>query len=363
MRLRPLGSAPFIAALLLGLSLSLAWAATGPIDDAYSTLNPQWNGTSELTTWGFVPLDAGLERILSSTDMPAVLLEIGPSRQFAETEVNSIHAFLATGGLIVIADNSGSGNQLLALLGLPARFDGRLLADSLFYRKQAFFPVSTDLPSSPYSTGVNELVLDYATVLNVTGQGKASVLASSSPFSFLDVNRDGIKGPDEPSGPFPVLAELSIGKGSVILFTSPASLANGLIHEGDNSALMKNIIQLASQPTRAATLLLDETHLAPSPFTPAKVFARGFVTSITNGDTGLMGKLGLATLAIGIMAVRFAVRKPTPETKTSKPYRTVQSFDTDSVIKLHPTWNRRQLEYVARELEASMKWRHLNERE
>jgi hypothetical protein len=340
----------------------MAWAASSPVDDAYSTLNPQWNGTSELAARGFAPVSAGLERTLSVTGAPAILLEIGPSRQFTEVDVDSIRAFLERGGMLLIADNSGSGNGLLELLGFPARFDGRLLADSLFYRKQTVFPVSTDLPSSQYSTGVNELVLDYATVLNITSQENVSVLASSSAFSFLDLNRDGLKDPDEPSGPFPVLAELTTGKGNIILFTSPASLANGLIHEGDNSVFMENIIQRVSQPTPAA-LLLDETHLEPSPFTPAKVFAKGLVASILQGNMGLTSKLGLASLTISVVAARFAVRKPVPQKGTSKPYRTVQSFDTDSVIQLHPGWNRRQLEYVARELEASMKWRHLHERE
>ena len=363
MRLHLLGSMPFIAALLLGLTLSLAWAASSPIDDAYSTLNSQWNGTSELTAWGFVPVDAGFEGSLSSVGGPAVLLESGPSRQFAEADAVWIRALLAEGGLLIVADNFGSGNGLLKLLQLPVAFDGRLLTDSLFYRKQTVFPVSFDLPTSPYSTGVNELVLDYATILNVTSQENVVVLASSSPFSFLDSNRNGEKDPEEPSGPFPVLIEVSMGKGSVILFTSPASFANGLIHEGDNGVLMENIIRHASQPARAAALLLDETHLEPSPFTPAKIFARGLVMSMVEGGMGLTGKLGLAILTISILAVRFTVRRSNPETETGKPYRAARSFDTDTVMRLHPSWNRRRLDYVAHELETSMKWRHLHERE
>lgn len=363
MRLHELASVPFIAALLLGLTLSLVGAASAPVDDAYSTLNTQWNGTSELAARGFVPIGADLESVLYSTDTPAILLEIGPSRQFTRADADSIRAFLARGGLLLVADNSGSGNELLEPLGLSVRFDGRLLADSLFYRKQTVFPVSVDLSSSEYSTGVNELVLNYATILNVTDRAEVTVLASSSPFSFLDLDHDGLKDHGEPSGPFPILCELRMGQGSIILFTSPGSLANGLIYEGDNSVLMGNIIQHVSQPTGAAALLLDETHLESSPFTPVKAFAKVFVTSIVEGGMDWTGKLGLTLLTVSILAARFMVRKPSPGTETSKPYRTVQSLDRDSVIELHPTWNRRVLEYVARELEVSMKWRHLHERE
>jgi hypothetical protein len=68
-------------------------------------------------------------------------------------------------------------------------------------------------------------------------------------------------------------------------------------------------------------------------------------------------------LTISILAARFTVRNPPLQRETSKPYRVARSFNTDLVIQLHPTWDRRQVEYVARELEASMKWRYINERE
>ena len=362
MKLRLLGSWPFIAALLLGLTVSLAWAATSPVDDPYSTLNSQWNGTSELATRGFVPVSAGLEKVLPTTSSPAILLEIGPSRQFTKSDSDAIRDYLARGGLLLVADSFGSSNGLLELLGVPARFDGRVLVDSLFYRKQPVFPVSFTFSSSPYLADVDELVLNHATVLNITNQGKVSVLASSSPFSFLDLNQDGAKDTEEPSGPFPILLEASMGKGEVVLFTSPASLANDLINEAGNGVLIENIIRSMSQPAAATALLLDETHLEPSPFTPAKAFATDFVTSIVQGGMGLNGKLGLTFLAMSIVAVRFMARKPSPETETSKPYRIIRSFDLNSVMRMHPTWNRRQLEYIGRELEASMKWRHLGDR-
>lgn len=363
MRLRLLASGPVIVALLLGLTLSLVWASGSPVDDPYSPLNTQWNGTSELATRGFVPVSAGLGRILSSTDAPAILLEIGPSRQFTTADADSIRDLLAKGGLLVVADSYGSGNQLLELLGLPVKFDGRLLTDPLFYRKQPVFPVCFDLAPSAYSAGLDKLVLNYATVLNITDQAEVSVLASSSAFSFLDSDRDGVKDPEEPSGPFPILAEVGMSKGKVVLFTSPASFANGMIHEAGNGVLIENIIQTMSQPTRVSMLLLDEMHLEPSPFTAAKLSARSLVISIIEGGMGFAGKLALIVLTMSIIAARFLVRKPSLETETSKPYRTIRSFDVDSAMQLHPTWNRRQLEYVARELEVSMKWRHLRERE
>jgi hypothetical protein len=348
----------------VGLTLSIAWAASSPIDDRYSVMNTQWNGTSELAKRGFLAVTSTLGNTLSSTDLPAVLLIIGPTRQFTEADANSIAGFVAGGGLLIVADNSGSGNGLLELLGLPVRFDGRVLIDPLFYRKQPNFPVVFDFLPSEFSAGVHEVVLNYATALSIQPGSDVKLLASSSPFSFLDSNNSGEKDSDEPSGPFPVLAEVALGDGFVILFSSPASLANDLVDEANNNILLENFIKHASQPTRATVLLLDETHLQPSPFTPTKLAAQGLLTTILQGGMWLGAKFGLAALTITIIAARFMYRKPLPEkAERSGLLRTAATFDVDSVLSLHPTWDRRKLEYVAREVEGAMRWRRLHEEE
>jgi len=353
-----------VVAFLVGLTLSIVWAASSPIDDSYSTVNPLWNGTSELARRGFLAVTSDLGETLSSTNPPAVLLIAGPTRQFTEADADSTRTFVATGGLLIIADNFGSGNGLLGLLGLPVRFDGRVLIDTLFYRKQPVFPLIFDFPPSEFSAGVGDVVLGYATVLAIEPGSKVELLASSSPFSFLDSNGDGEKSPQEPPGPFPILAELALGKGIVILFSSPASLANGLIDEANNNILLENINKHASQPTRGTVLLLDETHLEPSPFTPPKLVAQGLVIAILQGRMWLSAKLGLTALAITIIGARLMFRKPSAKmVEKREPLRIVTLFDVDSVLRLHPTWDRRKLEYVAHELEVSMKWMRLHEGE
>jgi len=351
------GSAPVLGAFLVALALSIVWAANSPIDDPYSMHNMQWNGTSALTRRGFVAVTADFANTLSSPNATHVLLIVAPSRSFSREEAGSIGDSVRNGGLLVIADNFGSGNQLLGLLGLPAKFDNRLLIDPLFYRKQPLFPVISDFAESEFSMGLNELVLDYATILNVTATSEVKVLASSSAFSFLDSNRDGEKTPQEPSGPFPILAELQLGEGKILLFTSPASLANELIDEGNNSALVENVVKYRSRPEHRSVLLYDETHLEPSPFMAAKLMARQLVTSILEGGIQLPAKLELTALAIVLLAARYVYRKPSKAAKKIEPLQGARSPDVETVLHLHPTWDRAKLEYVARELEASLKWR------
>jgi hypothetical protein len=358
-----------IAAFLLALTVTIALAASIPIDDPYSTLNTQWNGTSALAEKGFIAVSADFTTTLSSTNGAAVLLIIGPSRQFSRVEADFIADFVQKGGLLVLADNFGSSNSLLNLLGLPVRFDDKLLADGLFYRSQPAFPVISDFSSSEFSTGLKELVLDYATVLDIFDGGDVKVLARSSPFSFLDLNQNGQKDTREPSGPFPVLAEVELGRGAVVLFTSPASFANGLIHEANNIRVIENvmntaIVRQASQPQHRTVFLVDETHMTPSPFTPAKLMADGLVISILEGGMQLSWKLGLTAFAAVIVAARYIYRKPSTEVlPKTEIRRTVRPTDVESVLRLHPTWDREKLEYVARELEASMRWRGLREGE
>jgi hypothetical protein len=211
--------------------------------------------------------------------------------------------------------------------------------------------------------GLNELVLDYATILNVTATSEVKVLASSSAFSFLDLDRDGKKSPQEPSGPFPILAELQLGEGKVLLFTSPASLANELIDEGNNSALVENIVKYRSRPEHRSVFLYDETHLEPSPFMAAKLMARQLVTLILEGGMQLPVKLELTALAIVLLAARYVYRKPSKTAKKIVLPQALSPPDVETVLRLHPTWNRKTLEYVASELEASAKWRRLSEEE
>jgi len=358
-----IGSAPVLGAFLLALALSIVWAANSPIDDPYSMHNTQWNGTSALTQRGFVPVTADLVDTLSSANTTQTLLIVAPSRPFSIEEASSIGDSIRKGGLLVIADNFGSSNELVDLLGLPAKFDNRLLVDPLFYRKQPVFPVVSDFAEFEFSMGLNELVLGYATILNVTATSEVKVLASSSAFSFLDSNPDGEKSPQEPSGPFPILAELQLGEGKVLLFTSPASLANELINEGNNSALVENVVKYGSRPGHRSVLLYDETHLEPSPFMAAKLMARQLVSSILEGGMQLRVKLEMTALAIVLLAVRYVYRKPSKTAKKIVLPQALSPPDVETMLRLHPTWDRAKLEYVASELEASLKWRRLREAE
>jgi len=357
--LRFLGSGPVVAVILLGLVLSIVWAAQSPIADPYYTANTEWNGTSELVREGFIPLSVDLVRSLSQSN-PSLLMVIAPTRQFTQSEANSIRDYVERGGLLVLADNFGSGNGLLKLLNVSIRFDNKTLVDTLFYYKQPIFPLAIHMPSSEFLNGTNELVLNSPVTLNVTSEDNVRILASSSPFSFIDSNQNGEKDPGEPSGPFPVLAELRLGQGGVLLFTSPASFTNSMISLSDNMVLIRNSIKAGTAPGRTAPLL-DETHLEPSQFRSTRMFAEQLVSSVASGGMSGSAKLVLTSVALVVIVTRYGYLRPSKE-KMNKDAVPEGSSDVDSVMHLHPSWRRAELLYVQREVEAAMRWR-LHERE
>jgi hypothetical protein len=337
--------------------------ALSPVQDPYSAANTDWNGTSELVKMGFETMTwtSGTPVPIGST---GVLLIAGPTSLFTESDASAIKALLNSGGVVVIADNFGSGNQLLQLLNIPIKFDGRILTDSLFYERQPSFPTVFEFSQSVFTSGVDQLVLDLATTLNVTQSSSVKVLARSSPFSFLDANRNGVKDFGEPSGSFPVLAQVSVGSGTLLVFSSPASFLNVLIHSEGNSILLQNCLKGASPLISGTVGLLDQMHIGSSPFTPVKLSARGVFEQLMGGNVEFLTKLGLTSVAVGVVVVRFLYRRPWPE-KAQKPVPAgvAPLLQVDAVMRLHPTWDRKMVDYVAREVEASMRWRRVYDRE
>jgi hypothetical protein len=356
MKLRMIGSSAVIAALLVGLVVSVTWAASAPIDDPYFTSNAQWNGTSMLLDLGFKAVQSNLQGALTSTTQPSALFILGPTRPFTVSEAATISGYVANGGILILSDNFGSGNSLLQLMGLPIRFDGRHLVDTLFYTKQPDFPTIFDLPRSDLSSGINALTLNYPTSLNITNTHSVTIVAFSTPFSFLDTNQNGVQDIGEPTGPFPVLAEIMVGQGRVIAFTSPGSFTNGMLNVTDNEILLDNILKLAP----IGNVMLDETHLTPSPFTPTKEAAKDMVLSVLQGGMTGSIKIVLMALTICIIAVRYGYRKPEKK-ETLREGGIVQpgAHDVDLILQLHPTWNRERLEYIKRELDVTRKWRQM----
>ena len=240
-----------VAAPLALTALTLALlTALYPANVDFSLENPSWNGMSSLAELGAEPVN--LAEAYALDPLKYAVLVIGPSKPFSEDEVRALKSFLARGGLVVVADDFGAGNQLLEALGVPARLSGRLLVDPLFFFNAPQLPLA--------SWGGRRIALNYATVINATA---GRVLAWSSPFSYLDLNLNGRRDEGEPAGPFPVAVELRVGPGTLIVVSDSSLFLNSMMGREANRDFLLAILG-GRRPA------VDVGHWEETPLTRAK---------------------------------------------------------------------------------------------
>ena len=134
--------------LFLMISLMIPVLST---DADFSVYNRDWNGCSKLGkevygTGSLLPsidISGSSEEIVahsSLTEMSdllepesSVIIIIGPRTDFNDDEIGSVDTFLRRGGLLFLADDFGTGNELLSGLDTDTRISGEMMLD-LAYR-------------------------------------------------------------------------------------------------------------------------------------------------------------------------------------------------------------------------------------
>jgi hypothetical protein len=249
-----------VACALFVVALTL-WVYPSTTD--FATSNTHWNGLSEvsrqfhirpLTEVGGFPVES----------RGTVVLVI-PSRPPQPSHLQAIARFVEAGGVLILMDNFGSGNEVLMALGSTIRFSGRLLADPLFHVRNSRLPKILDFAPSPLTVGVEGLVLNHATVL--TGITATQAAATSSPVSYLDVNLTGRREESAPSGPFPILALEPHKEGYLVTISDSSILINSMLAQADNRRLFRNAVGLAGAN---AKVFLDDALLPRAPLDVAK---------------------------------------------------------------------------------------------
>jgi hypothetical protein len=179
--------------------------------------------------------------------------------------LQAIRRFVESGGVLILLDNFGSGNDVLMVLGSAIRFSGRLLADPLFNLKNSRLPRILDFAPSPLTVGVEELVFNHATVL--TGISTIQAAATSSAVSYLALNATGQREEGASRGPFPVLALEPHKEGYVVVVSDSSILINSMLSQADNRRLFQNAVGLAGAN---AQIFLDDVLLPEGPLDATK---------------------------------------------------------------------------------------------
>ncbi len=249
-----------IGALTILVVAVTLWVVPSASD--FSTSNPSWNGLQQardqfamhgLRSLGLLPAQA-----------VGTALVVVPAVPFSPRDLDALKQYTAGGGVLILMDDFGYGNAILAHLGAESRLSGQLLVDPLFAYKNRRFPRVTDL-AGPGAEGVQSIVLNYATV--ITGTARTTVLARSSPASFLNRNRNGRRDAGDPPGPFAVAALQRVGGGSVVVVSDSSLLLNSMLGLANNRRFAQNLFHLAGVRPQ---VYLDEGHLPRAPLDVAK---------------------------------------------------------------------------------------------
>lgn len=257
---------------VIGLAILSMVAPVVSTTEDFSIFNTGWNGTSGLAistyaTGDFVPsfrveasgtdvaiaelgfADLGLD---PATDAVAV---IGPSEPFTAADGEIVGGFVRGGGILLLADDFGTGNSLLAAMGAQSRFSGKLVLD-LSFDKRPEFPVCYDIRVDQLTTNVTTLQLNHASSVTL-GTGAAAV-AYTSPASWLDSDGNGEYDVGEQMGAFPVIAREVLGAGTIMLLSDPSVLINGMTGYLDNARFADNLVTYLS--TERSAIYFDESH-------------------------------------------------------------------------------------------------------
>ncbi len=248
-----------ISALAFGVvvlvSLLAIWLY--PSGHDYMRENPFWNGLSDVSEEMDITLSNTSNDVLENPEN-MIMVEISYS-SYTENELDMIAEFVGNGGVLILADDYGNGNNVAEKLGIEARFSGSELLDPLFCYKNPWLPKVTEFSDELREAGIESVALNHATAL--TDVKSAQVLAWSSASSFLDANGNGALDEGETRGPLPIAAELSANGGTVILITDPSIFINSMMGKDDNRAFLT---YLTSDPGSHRETVMDVSRLPKS---------------------------------------------------------------------------------------------------
>ena len=316
---------PLILGVLSALIALTSVIHLMPPTEDFNPMNPFWNGLSKARESLHLNTVEDLRKVSQYADLgeaPSLaLLILAPSTFFTSEEAEAVRVFLMGGGLLILADDFGTGNELLTALDLDLRLNGSLLLDPLFKLK------SRRLPEIIQATGVEAegLTLNYATV--ITGSGFRS-LATSSSFSFLDLNSNLEWDPDEPKGPFTVAAEAGYGAGWIIVVSDPSFMINSMFEIGGNAVFAGHLL-------RGRKPLLDTSHWRSSSLSKAKeaLTTAFYLISLPEARYSLASLTAIVILKMEFRGVRIRISR------------------VEEVLKRHSDWDKSILARLEEDLQ------------
>ena len=233
--------------LLLVIFALLTMPQTVPVfksSTQYSMFNTNWDGVSRFVRLAYhegktvVPIFDPFD-VANVSELNGVLLIIGPNMTFTRDEIEQIKLFLNRGNTLFIADDFGTGDQILWELNLPVGISRDPLND-FFYEGDDRLIVSVRINEPLLARNVTKIITNEPSAIIVTRSGEAYY----SRAAMINLHRR----------MFPLLSEVKYGKGRVVVLADPDVLTNQLYTE--NEPFLKNLIEYLG----GDTFYIDEAH-------------------------------------------------------------------------------------------------------
>jgi len=283
-----------VAVVTVVISLLSIWFYPSVHD--FMAANTMWNGISNFRD------EFGADYSDTLEDLPElpenhVMVSI-PYLEYGEEDLAKISKFVTNGGILLLMDDYGYGNDILEYLGMDARFSNIPLLDPLFCFKNQWMPKITDFAGNIANQELEVVILNNATTL--TGLSRAETLAYSSGASYLDSNENESQSDNEPAGPFSVAGILSVEKGLVILVSDPSVMISGMIGRDDNFRFIHSLVYMKGEPE---SFLIDRSHLSKTPLDTSKISLAGIREIVANPYT-LVGVIALVFVVLSTYTIR-----------------------------------------------------------
>jgi hypothetical protein len=214
----------------------------------------------------------------------------------------------------------------------------------LSFMRTGDFSVASDMAEHPLTDGVSMLLLNHPSTI-IPGP-RATALVNSSSASWLDLDGDYALGPDEPSGPFPLLTVEPYGKGELMVLSEPSILINQMQGRMNDSVLVRNIVDHLTEGRE--DLVMDESHRDLTD--PVQVM-NVYVSSL---DPRLKwGVVAASVVLFAVINTPFLSKARAVMERLLKrllggeepPHRTVGSI-FEEVQRTHPDWDARTLSRI-----------------
>lgn len=199
--------------------------------------------------------------LVDSVDPTRTLVVIaGVERPFRDAEVAALEEFVRSGGRLIVADDTGNGDQLTVRFGIHVA--GVPVYDDNFRTNVSLVNVSARLPrSGAEPKSYAPLVMNVPSSLNATTQDarNVTVIASTSASSFGDLVGNRVRDTGDLKGPFVVGYDVKVGRGHVVVLSDPDLFASGLIADRAlaNRAFASDLVDRLLP--EGGTVLFDES--------------------------------------------------------------------------------------------------------